>query len=89
MFIDYSNVPDADKLLAYDLVVLDPAAKADLRPGQRLGNKYLAYLSLVEVRKDAWYLHELKQREIPLAGKARLILQCINMSQDVVVGIIR
>lgn len=71
LFIDYSNVPDADKMLAYDLVILDPAAKADLHPGQRLGNKYLAYLSLVEVRKDAWYLQELKQRGIPLAGKAQ------------------
>ena len=53
--IDYSETPDADALLAHDLSILTPDAQADLKPGQALGNHYLAYLSVAELAHDAKY----------------------------------
>ncbi len=49
LFIDYSAEPNEDLLLAYDLTILQPTSKVDLTVGQTLGNRYLAYLSVVEV----------------------------------------
>jgi hypothetical protein len=53
--IDYSVTPDADALLAHDVSILNPDGEADLKPGQALGNHFLAYLSIAELAPDANY----------------------------------
>lgn len=57
-YVDYSARPNPDHLLAYDLSIIHPTAEADLAAGQRLGNRYLAYLSVVEIAADAPYRQE-------------------------------
>lgn len=54
-YVDYSANPRPDHLLAYDLSIIHPSAQANLAPGQQLGNRYLAYLSVVEIAPDADY----------------------------------
>lgn len=54
-YVDYSAHPNPDHLLAYDLNVIHPSADADLAAGQNLGNRYLAYVSVVEIAADAPY----------------------------------
>ncbi len=58
LYVDYSATPNAAHLLAHDLSILAPNAEADLEAGQKLGNRYLAYLSLVEIAADAPYREE-------------------------------
>ncbi|MCB1227649.1 MAG: endo alpha-1,4 polygalactosaminidase [Verrucomicrobiales bacterium] len=48
LVIDYSARPDAAGLAAFDVCILDPAAKVDLGPCQARGTTCLAYVSLVE-----------------------------------------
>ncbi len=55
LYVDYSVRPDATQLLAHDLSILSPNAEADLEAGRKLGNRHLAYLSLVEIAEDAAY----------------------------------
>ncbi|MCB1078301.1 MAG: endo alpha-1,4 polygalactosaminidase, partial [Verrucomicrobiae bacterium] len=55
LYVDYSSRPNPDHLLAYDLSIIHGTADADLAAGHRLGNEYLAYLSLVEIADDAGY----------------------------------
>ena len=69
LYVDYSEKPDPDHLLAYDVCILSPHSKADLKPGQKLGNRYLAYLSLVEVSSDAAYREELVASGIPFLAE--------------------
>lgn len=65
LYVDYSEKPDADHLLAYDLCIISPDATADLKAGQKLGNRYIAYLSLVEVAPTASYREDLEASGIP------------------------
>lgn len=53
LYINYSRTPPPQDLLAYDLCILDPHASVDLHPGQALGHRFLAYLSLVELAKGS------------------------------------
>ncbi len=59
VYIDYSTEPNPEHLLAYELSILSPNSKVDLEPGHQAGNRYLAYLSIVEVAPDAPYRSEL------------------------------
>lgn len=47
--VNYAARPDARQLLAYDLAILAARTEADLAAGQRLGRRYLGYISVVEV----------------------------------------
>ncbi len=51
--VDYSPEPDTDALVAYDLSILHEKATVDLSAGQQLGQRYLGYISLVEVADEA------------------------------------
>ncbi|MBL9151236.1 MAG: endo alpha-1,4 polygalactosaminidase [Verrucomicrobiales bacterium] len=69
LYVDYSARPNPDHLLAYGLNIIHPTAEADLAAGQRLGNRYLAYLSVVEIAADAPY------REAALATGIRPVMK--------------
>ncbi|MCB1229631.1 MAG: endo alpha-1,4 polygalactosaminidase [Verrucomicrobiae bacterium] len=64
LYVDYSTEPIAQHLLAHDLSILAPDATADLAAGQKLGNRYLAYVSLVEIAADASYREHARQAGI-------------------------
>ncbi|MDB6118910.1 MAG: hypothetical protein JWO08_2691 [Verrucomicrobiaceae bacterium] len=68
LYINYSRTPPPQDLLAYDLCVLDPHAKADLHPGQALGHRFLAYVSLVEVAKGSPADAAAQKRGVPHLG---------------------
>ena len=55
LHIDYSENPDADELLAYDVSIVSPASSIDPGPAQALGNRVFGYMSVVEVASDAPY----------------------------------
>ena len=65
LYINYSIQPPQSDLLAYDLCLLDPHAKADLKPGQELGHRFLAYLSLVELAKGSIAEADAIKRGVP------------------------
>ncbi|MEZ5301427.1 MAG: endo alpha-1,4 polygalactosaminidase [Verrucomicrobiales bacterium] len=68
-YVDYAEDPPPDLLLAHDLSILDLFTHADLAPGKRLGNRFLAYLSLVEIAPDAAYREEVAALGIPEIGE--------------------
>jgi len=68
LYINYSRTPPPKALLAYDLCILDPHAKVDLKPGQKLGHHFLAYLSLVELAKGSPASADAHKRGVPLLG---------------------
>ncbi len=68
LYINYSRMPPAQDLLACDLCLLDPNAKADLHPGQALGHRFLAYLSLVELAKGSPVEAAAKKHGVPFVG---------------------
>ena len=55
LYVDYSEKPNPAHLLAHDLSIVAPNAELDLKAGQKLGNRCLSYLSLVEIASDAPY----------------------------------
>lgn len=67
--INYSATPDAAALRDFDLSILSPAAKVDVGEMKRSGHIPYAYLSVVEVARDATYRNEVAARKIPLLGK--------------------
>ncbi len=67
--INYSATPDAAALQGYDFSILSPAARVDIAELKRAGHAPFAYLSVVEVAKDAAYRAEVAARKIPLLGK--------------------
>jgi polysaccharide biosynthesis protein PelA len=67
--VNYHAEPEAADLLAVDLTILQPEAKVDLKVGQSLGKKYLAYLSLVEVHETASYRKAVEALGVPLVGE--------------------
>ncbi len=67
--INYSATPDVAALRDFDLSILSPAAKVDVGELKRSGHIPYAYLSVVEVAKDAAYRNEVAARKIPLLGK--------------------
>ena len=67
-YVDYSARPNPTHLLAHELCILHGDAEADLDAGHRLGNRYLAYLSLVEVADSAEY-----RKAVSAAGVASLV----------------
>ena len=69
LFVNYDAKPDAQQLAAFNLSILDPAAEVDLEPGHRVGNKFLAYVSLVEIRPDAPHAGQARERGVPLLGR--------------------
>lgn len=68
LYINYSRTPPAEDLLACDLCLLDPNAKADLHPGQALGHRFLAYLSLVELAKGSPAEAAARKHAVPFLG---------------------
>lgn len=67
--INYSATPDAAALRAFDFSILSPDARLDMAELKRLGHVSYAYLSVVEVAKDASYRADVAARQIPLLGK--------------------
>ncbi|KAF0172244.1 MAG: hypothetical protein FD161_4061 [Limisphaerales bacterium] len=67
--INYSLTPDAAALRDFDFSILSPDARVDVAELKRAGHPAYAYLSVVEVAKDAAYRHEVAARKIPLLGK--------------------
>lgn len=67
--INYSLTPDATALRDFDFSILSPDARVDVAELKRGGHTAYAYLSVVEVAKDAAYRHEVAARKIPLLGK--------------------
>jgi uncharacterized protein (TIGR01370 family) len=67
--INYSATPDVAALQAYDLSILSPEARVDVAALRRNGHTSIAYLSVVEVAKDAPYRAEVTGLKIPLLGK--------------------
>jgi len=67
--INYSATPDVAALQAYDLSILSPEARVDVAVLRRNGHTSIAYLSVVEVAKDAPYRAEVAALKIPLLGK--------------------
>jgi polysaccharide biosynthesis protein PelA len=68
LFINYSHVPRAVDLLAYDTCILDLHAEVDLKPGKALGHKFYAYLSLVELAAGSPADDLAKKRSVPVIG---------------------
>ncbi len=69
LYINYSAAPPPKDLLTYPLCILDLHAQADLKPGQRLGHQFLAYLSAVEVANGSPSLARATERQVPLVGE--------------------
>ncbi len=67
--INYSASPDTAALRDFDFSILSPDALVDATELKRLGHRSHAYLSIVEVAKDAPYRVEIVARRIPLLGK--------------------
>ncbi|MFA6543029.1 MAG: endo alpha-1,4 polygalactosaminidase [Limisphaerales bacterium] len=67
--INYSATPDAVALREFDFSILSPDARVDVPELRRLGHRTYAYLSVVEVARDAPYRAEVVARQIPLLGK--------------------
>jgi uncharacterized protein (TIGR01370 family) len=67
--INYSLTPDATALRDFDFSILSPDARVDVAELKRAGHPAYAYLSVVEVAKDAAYRSEVAARKIPLLGK--------------------
>ena len=65
LYINYSLKPPPQDLLACPLTILDPHAVADLRPGQAKGNRFLAYLSLVELARGSPSDAEAGKQHVP------------------------
>ena len=65
LYINYSRNPSPQDLLACELSILDPHAKADLKPGHDRGHRFLAYLSLVELAKGSLPEVEAVNRGVP------------------------
>lgn len=67
--INYSLTPDPATLRAYDFSILSPDARVTVAELKGAGHSALAYISIVEVAKDASYRSEVAARKIPLLGK--------------------
>ena len=67
--INYSATPDVAALRAFDFSILSPEARVDAAELRRSGHASYAYLSVVEVAKDAPYRAEVAALKIPLLGK--------------------
>lgn len=65
LYVDYSDAPPPNLLLAHDVCILDLYTHADLAPGKKLGNRFLAYLSLVEIAPDAEYRKKVAALGVP------------------------
>ena len=67
--INYSATPEVAALRDFDFSILSPEARVDVAALQRSGHRSYAYLSVVEVAKDAPYRAELATRHVALLGK--------------------
>jgi polysaccharide biosynthesis protein PelA len=68
LYVNYAEEPRASDLVAYETCILDPHCKADLKPGQALGHKFYAYLSLVELAAGSPADDLAKKRAVPVIG---------------------
>ncbi len=69
LYINYAANPPAEALLRHSVCILDPAAKADLKPGQAKGNAFYAYVSLVEVAATSPKLAAAETRDVRFVGE--------------------
>jgi len=65
-YINYSPRIDGVLLGGFDYSILHPEAEVDLAPSRAAGHKALAYLSVVEVARDASYQKRFKQSGVPV-----------------------
>lgn len=68
LYVNYSAKPSPADLASFDLSILDPNAEIDLTSGHRLGRKFLAYISTVEIRPGSPVEKVAKKRKVPVAG---------------------
>ena len=69
LYVNYSAQPSPEDLAAFNLCILDSAARVDLSPGRALGNAYLAYISTVEAAPGSRNAELAAQRGIPIVGE--------------------
>lgn len=65
-YINYSPKIDGVLLCGFDYSILHPEAEVDLAPSRAAGHKALAYLSVVEVARDASYQDQFKRSGVPV-----------------------
>ena len=65
-YINYSARVDGVMLCGFDYSILHPDAVVDLEPAKALGQKPLAYLSVVEVARNAKYQPGFKATKVPV-----------------------
>lgn len=63
-FADYSPKPDADLLRSFDWSIVNIEADIDLELAHQHGHRSYAYLSVVEVSRQASYAQEIDRRQI-------------------------
>ncbi len=63
-FVDYSPRPDVELFDVFDWSILSIDAEVDLAQAKAVGHRSYAYLSIVEVSRDAGYAAELDRRKI-------------------------
>jgi len=63
-FVDYSAKPDAELFAAFDWSIINTEADVDLKEAKTHGHKSYAYISVVEVSRDASYADEIGKRGI-------------------------
>lgn len=69
LYLNYSPHPPPDALLRHTVCILDPAAKADLKPGQAKGNRFYAYVSVVELSAHSALLPAATARGVTFVGE--------------------
>lgn len=69
LYLNYSAKPEPRDLTVFDVCILEPESEADLGPGHKVGNTFLAYVSAVEVRPGTPAARSIQQRKIPLLGR--------------------
>jgi len=63
-FVDYSPQPDASLMALFDWSIINVEAEVDLGLAHERGHRCYAYLSVVEVSRDASYAAEIGRRKI-------------------------
>ncbi|MFT4547291.1 MAG: hypothetical protein ACI8XO_000087 [Verrucomicrobiales bacterium] len=63
-FVDYLPKPDAELLSIFDWSIVNVEAVIDLEKAHQVGHESYAYLSIVEVSRQASYVKEIDARGI-------------------------
>ena len=69
IYVSYHSTPSPADLAPFDWCILEPSAKVDLVPGQRLGQTFLAYVSAVEAGHGTLNEKEAEKHSVPVVGR--------------------